>query len=272
MVYFIPFKLWAKSLSQAKLFYAMKADVRNQGHKGILVGCLHNIYDLSQATRRKLAECCASELCEVGEDGHYCRSFWLPEHGYNGLLYREGENVIVIVPDDGEIVTSIETIYKVPVLGQRRAFIRGKKFEWDGHSVNSEHRKVKETQDRIFAELDNVSRKVMLLELTTDPGSFLVIDFMRRIFPIAPGTVVLPYYPVVNDMVMVRGATVHDIWRARVISFDLPRKFILGRFFTKEDEIWIPERGSQNQRIFFASILGIANGNWLRDFDRWQDY
>lgn len=110
LVYFIPFKLWAKSLSQAKLFYAIKADVRNQGHKGILVGCLHNIYDLSQATRRKLAECCASELCEVGEDGHYGRSFWLPEHGYNGLLYWEGENVIVIVPDDGEIVTSIETI------------------------------------------------------------------------------------------------------------------------------------------------------------------
>lgn len=74
----------------------MKADVQNQGHKGILVGCLHNIYDLSQATRRKLAECCATALSEVAEDGHYCRSFWLPEHGYNGLLYREGENVIVI--------------------------------------------------------------------------------------------------------------------------------------------------------------------------------
>ena len=250
----------------------MNADVRNQGHKGILVGCLYNNYDLSQATRRKLAECCTSELSEVGEDGHLCRSFWLPEHGCNGLLYREGENVIVIVPDDSEIVTSIEAIYKVPVLGQRRAFIRGKKLEWDGHSINSEHRKVKETQDRIFAELDNVSRKVMLLELTTDPGCFLVIDFMRRIFPIAPGTVVLPYYPVVNDMVMVRGAAINDVWRARVISYDLPRKFILGRFFTKEDEIWILERGSQNQRIFFASILGIANGNCHRDFDRWQDY
>lgn len=250
----------------------MKTDVRNQGHKGILVGGLHNMYDLSQLTRRKVAECCASELCEVGEDGCCCRSFWLPEHSYNGLLYRDGENVIAIVPGDGEIVALIELIFTVSVLGQRRAFIRGKKFEWDGHSINSEHRKVKETQDRIFAELENVSRKVMLLELTTDPGSFLVIDFMRRLFPIAPGTVVLPYYPVVNDMVMVRGAAINDVWRARVISYDLPRKFILGRFFTKEDEIWIPERGSQNQRIFFASILGIVNGNWLRDFDRWQDY
>ena len=90
----------------------MNADVRNQGHKGILVGCLYNNYDLSQATRRKLAECCTSELSEVGEDGHFCRSFWLREHGYNGLLYREGENVIVIVPDDGEIATSIEAIYR----------------------------------------------------------------------------------------------------------------------------------------------------------------
>ena len=86
----------------------------------------------------------------------------------------------------------IELILTVSVLGHRRAFIRGKKLEWDGHSINSEHRQVKETQDRIFTELENVSRKVMLLELT-DPGSFLVIDLMRRLFPILPGTVVLPY-------------------------------------------------------------------------------
>jgi len=46
------------------------------------------MYDLSQLTRRNVAECCANELCEVGEDGHCCQSFWLPEHGYNDLLYR----------------------------------------------------------------------------------------------------------------------------------------------------------------------------------------
>ncbi|KAL9972463.1 hypothetical protein ACROYT_G018769 [Oculina patagonica] len=144
----------------------MNADVRNQGHKGILVGGLQN-YDPSLPIRRKLAECCATELCEVEEHGNRCRSFWLPEHGYNGLLYREGEHVIVIVPGDGEIVTLVQVIFTVAVSGQRRAFIRGKKFEWDGHSINSDHRKVKDTYNFnfVFAELENVSRKVMLQDI-----------------------------------------------------------------------------------------------------------
>ena len=251
----------------------MNADVRNQGHKGILVGGLQN-YDLCQATRRKLAECCASELCEVEEHGNCCRSFWLPEHGYNGLLYREGEHVIVVVPGDGEVVTLVEVIFTVAVSGQRKAFIRGKKkFEWDGHSINSDHRKVKETNNfnYVYAELEKVSRKVMLQESATDHGSFFVIDFMRRLFPITLGNVVLPYYPVVNDMVMVRGADINDVWRAKVVAYNLPRKFVLGRFFVKEDEIWIPERGSHNQNISFDSILSTASGTWLREFDRWQE-
>ena len=72
-------------------------------------------------------------------------------------------------------------------------------------------------------------------------------------------------------MVMVRGAVTDDVWRARVVAYNLPRKFVLGRFFEKEDEIWIPERGTQNQNISFTSVLAIASGNWLREFDRWQE-
>lgn len=219
-----------------------------------------------------IAECCASELCEVGEHGNCCRSFWMPEHGYSGLLYRERESVIVIYPGDGEIVTMVDTVFTVPVLDKRRAFIKAKKFDSDGYSINSDHRKVKQTNNYVFVELENVSRKVMLQESTTDQGSFLVIDFMRRLFPLTLGTVVLPYYPVVNDMVMVRGAAIDDVWRARVAAYNLPQKFVLGRFFVKEDAIWIPERGSHNQNISFASVLGIADGSWLREFDRWQEY
>lgn len=127
----------------------------------------------------------SSSFCKIPSD--------LPSALVAGRQYQLDENVLEnesTACDDHEIPIGLH------VLGQRRAFIRGKKFEWDGHSINSEHRKVKETQDCIFAELENVSRKVMLLELTTDPESFLVIDFMRRLFPIAPGTVVLRYYPV----------------------------------------------------------------------------
>ena len=169
----------------------MNADFRNQGHKGILVGGLQSC-DLPQGTRQNIADCCASAMCEFDEQGNCCRSFWLPDHGYSVLLYREKENVIVIVPGDGEIVALVHTIFTVPVLSQRRAFIKAKKFEWDGHSIISDHRNVKETNHYLFVELENVSRKVMLQALTTDPGGFFVIDFMRRLFPITVGNVVLP--------------------------------------------------------------------------------
>lgn len=85
---------------------------------------------------------------------------------------------------------------------------------------------------------------------------------MRRLYPISSATVVLPYYPVVNDMVMGKGAALNDIWNARVVSYNLAQKSIVGRFFVKEDEIWIPEHGSHNQNISFpvSLVLQMAVG------------
>lgn len=58
-----------------------------------------------------------------------------------GRQYQFDENVLeneFIACDDYEIFIGLY------VLGQRRVFIRGKKFEWDGYLINSEYRKVKE--------------------------------------------------------------------------------------------------------------------------------
>ena len=41
------------------------------------------------------------------------------------------------------------------------------------------------------------------------------------------GSVVVPYHPVINDMVLVRGATFDDIWKARVIAFNLPLYWVI---------------------------------------------
>ena len=68
-----------------------------------------------------------------------------------------------------------------------------------------------------------------------------------------------------------KGSSHYDVWRAKVVAYNLPRKVVLGRFLVKEDELWIPERGSHNQNISFASILGTVSGTWLREFDRWQE-
>ena len=61
-----------------------------------------------------------------------------------------------------------------------------------------------------------------------------VLDFARRIFPVNTETVVIPYFPVQNDMVKVKGDA-DEVWRARVIDFSLRRKIVQGRFFVQRD-------------------------------------
>lgn len=90
---------------------------------------------------------------------------------------------------------------------------------------------------------------------------FIVVDFMRRIFPVQCDTVVVPYYPVTDDMVNVKRDD-GEVWKACVLSFSLRRKVIWGRFFVhRHDDLSVPE-ATCPQDIHFNSILGIASGNW----------
>ena len=99
---------------------------------------------------------------------------------------------------------------------------------------------------------------------------YTVIDFMRRIFPVQADKVVVPYYPVNDDMVNVKGDDV-QVWKARVLSFNLRRQVIRGRFFVEaHDDLWVPE-ATLPQAIHFSSILGIASGHWVDDsFSCWK--
>lgn len=86
---------------------------------------------------------------------------------------------------------------------------------------------------------------------------YAVINFMRRIFPISGGTVVVPYYPVKNDMILVRGDDEHSLWKALVLSFSMRQKTATVKFFEKQsDRIWIPDN-SPVQDIHLNSVLGI---------------
>lgn len=64
--------------------------------------------------------------------------------------------------DDSVNENSVNAKYIVPVLGQRRAFIKAKKFQCNGYSIDSDCRKVKETNDFVVTKLENVSRNVLL--------------------------------------------------------------------------------------------------------------
>ena len=72
-------------------------------------------------------------------------------------------------------------------------------------------------------------------------------------------------------MVLVMGNQPDCMWRARVLSFSIPRKVVKGQFFTQQnDGLWIPE-GTRNQEIHFDSIIGVANGTWQRQYSLWLE-
>ena len=125
-------------------------------------------------------------------------------------------------------------------------------------------RLVQESNQITLFPVENISRKVMLAKDEDVAGhpSFLVVDFMRRIFPVTPGTVVVPYYPCVNDLVYVQDDDEGSTWRARVLASNTRRRSVTGRFFKKRDgdDLWVPE-GTRNQEIMFDSILGIVAGD-----------
>ena len=56
---------------------------------------------------------------------------------------------------------------------------------------------------------------------------------MRRMFPVNAGTVVVPYYPVKNDMILVQGDDEDSFWKAHVIKYNLKQKTLTVRVFVK---------------------------------------
>ena len=95
---------------------------------------------------------------------------------------------------------------------------------------------------------------------------------MRRVIPVTQETVVVPYYPVVHDMVTIKGDH-GQIWKACVLSFNLTCLTINARLFVEDGTqpgMWVPER-SPVQVVHFKSILGISEGYWQVAYSCWVD-
>lgn len=253
-----PTKLWAKSIAEAKKMYFTHEQVHCQADEtGILVGGAHS-FTMNGMICQAIADEHNVPFADAVKDCTHCRSVWFPSHSYNGLLYRQKEPAVVIT-QDGETVVKVLDFFCVFVADKWQLFFQAKKFEAQVFSNNG-MKVISETDNDIVGPLKNVSRKVMLfLHESDEPGDplYVVIDFMRRMFPISAGTVVVLYYPVRNDMILVRGDDEDILWKALVIAFSMRRKTVTVKFFQKHsDRIWIPET-SPAQKVHLNSVLRI---------------
>ena len=52
-----------------------------------------------------------------------CRSVWKATHGYDGLLYREKEFVVIIKEGQGEVVAQLNRVFTTSVAGVHAQYL-----------------------------------------------------------------------------------------------------------------------------------------------------
>ena len=267
-----PNKLWAKSIEQAKKLYYSNTQVRSLAKKsGMIVGGAKP-FTMNDVVRQTISNEHSVLVTDVEVDGTCCRSAWFPTHGYDGLLYRENEHAIVI-REVGERTVRLLNFFSAFVCDTWQLFFKAKEFKDVGYS-DTGWKVVEEQDNEIVAPLQNISRKVMLSVEDTGRPTYVVIDFMRRIFPVNAGTVVVPYYPVKNDMILVQGDDEDSFWKAHVIKYNLKQKTLTVRFFVHRagDNIWVPEN-TRAQDVHLDSVIGIDfEGTWANRYTHWEEY
>ena len=250
----------AKTLEQAKLLGKMNNALNEQLSHGILVGGQHSLL-LGDSDCQKIADVSDVDVGGVSGNAFSCRSVWKSSHGYDGLLYCEQEYVVIVREGQGEAIGHVAHIFATCVANVYTSYLDVQVMESVGFTSWGLPL-VKQSDECMLTQLSNLSRKVMLFPSHEDEDGeqiYVVIDFVRRIFPVRDDTVVVPYYPVIDDMVDVKGDN-GEVWKAHVLSFNLRRKIIQGRFFVqRHDELWFPE-ATRPQGIHFNSILGMVTG------------
>lgn len=239
--------------------------------RGILVGGKHSLL-LGQSDKQVVADISNADVSDVSGNAFDCRSVWKATHDYDGLLYREKEFIVIIKEGQGEAVAQLNRVFSTSIAGVYTPYLDVQIMERVDFTAQGLPL-VKRSDEVLLTATTNLSRKVMLFPSNQNEDGeqlYIVMDFMRRIFPVAVDTVVVPYFPVADDMVNVKGDD-GAVWKARVLTFSLRRQVVRGRFFVEgNDSLWVPET-TRPQEIHFKSILGLAKGSWVDDnFTTWQ--
>ena len=228
----------ARSLLFAKKrFDSLKGTVNHERlSEGILVGGVKSM-ELSNSDRQVISNVKGVPVIEW-----CCRRLLKPKHSFEGLLYRVGEHVIFADPDKGDTVATLESVFSVRLNNVSTLFCKGKQFE-DDEQVEIGLKQVYPAGKTIIFEASLLSRKVIIFARNgsydeeadlSEEKRFIVVDFMRRVFPVTEG---------------------HDgqIWKTCVLSFNLTRFTVNARFFMEDGTQpgrWVPER-SRAQAIYF---------------------
>ena len=204
--------------------------------------------------------------------GVYCtRRCFRPDVGFGGTVFASNETVVVLA-DAREIIVQLQGFWSFQIAEDCYTILGyGVLFPYsllESGDVDTQYWSGFSTvlsqplQETIMFNVDNILRKVILYKSTD--ASFTVVDYMRQL---VPKELTVPIFPEKNDMVLIQGERVGDIWFGHVQTVDSIEQIIEVYFFVpnhNNENIYIRERcgrGAKN-RVQWNSVTGIAQGTW----------
>ena len=196
----------ASSLSEAKKL-SLELSASQDVSGGILVGKQQNNRFKFSVNERSLLTPLFPRAKIEDEYFKYSR-LWKPS-GFNGVVFKAGESVLVADDNDQEIVVNIGDFICASVDDKFYSLIRG---ELEIYCYNSGKMVVPSSQQVVF-HIDRILRKIMLYpepENLAHPSHFITIDPVRKTLPISHADVIVPFYPLCGDVVVVSCADGDD--------------------------------------------------------------
>lgn len=207
------------------------------------------------------------------------RSVLKPQQGVEGqgLLYRKGESVVLDM-DGTSCVAVVTQFLCIAIDGQFQQFVEGRLID-KCLDCDDEHLEFEDTgyfllqadsRQRIVLPATSVMRKTITCPNPSNPLQLVAIDFQRKSMPLLNEDVIVPFFPVEGDMVLING-TDPEPWVGKVVRAHVTPRDQMARvcYYTKtrrkeySGELFdILKTGRNFDYVSWNSILGLAAGEW----------
>ena len=275
----------AKTITQAKRLAKSFGNLPSHASRcnnGILVGGLNsngNEVFLTKKEEQLITSCmetftpgCA--VVHVETIAYKFRSLFKPLEGIDGVLYRVDEDIIFTTSDSLEQVARVKAFLSVLVNGSYCTLAKIELCQklHDEDMLDEElgndhnHDVVELSNEIVVITVRSIARKVMLYPHPVDGmETFAVVDFQRPFMPMNWADIVIPFYPMVNDIVVIRGEN-DEIWVARILRVNTEEKTVKVWYFREQShELFVPEVSSREALdiVKWDSIVHLAPEEWI---------
>lgn len=255
--------------------------VANRLSNGILIGGMTRNEHILTPEQSEMLDACFDSTVQF-----YCnitdtfKSLWKPNQTTDGIVYRKDEHVIVTVHDE-EIIICIAGFFCIPVTidtdEHYKSFVEGKTFspaedeqgevQYDPYSGSL---LVKETVEPVLVPVNDICRKVILFPnkfVNNTSTSYIVIDYQRCEPPVETYSMVVPFFPRVNDMVEIQGDD-DEVWLGHIQRVLPANQTVKVIYYVQDNSsqgkgLYVRYTASRHDAVAWASIIGLAVGHWV---------